>query len=703
MAPSSDGAGLHPARQSDTHSYLKPGRLASPNVDLWAGVAIIGAVPYLIAVAVLVVGAVAVLWRRSHLQRSQVEERRFRSILEAALDAVVSMDASGNITGWNRQAEAIFGWPRHEALGRRLADTIIPPQFRDAHTRGLERYLSTGEGTVLNRRVEVTATHRSGGAFPVELTVVPILRDGIQHFSAFIRDITERKRAEAELMRRQAHLDGLFHGAPEAIVLIDGENRVERINGEFTRLFGHTTEESVGRNLDHLITPLDLREEAEGFRFRVVSGHPVSADTVRRHKDGRQVQVSVLCFPVRVGADQVAAYGIYRDISARRALEDRLLQSHKMESIGRLAGGVAHDFNNIVTAILGHLDSARVELGQGHPANAELAEVETSARRAAELTRQLLGFARRQIVEPRVVDLNTLTRSTQSLLTRLLGADVRLVLDLDQRLGPVRMDPSQFEQVLVNLAVNARDAMPEGGELNVSTRNLRCAPPEHSVEPDAGPQPWVEIVVRDTGVGMDDATRQRVFEPFFTTKALGAGTGLGLATCHGIIEQSGGRCTVESSPGRGTAFRIFLPQADTPAESVAAPAAPQAATGGGETILLVEDEDSLRGIFQRVLRGKGYSVLAAGSGDEALQQVRAFPGGIDLLVTDVVLPGKNGLEVARAVSAIRPGLKVLFMSGYTEDAIVRRGVQEHDIHFLAKPFGAQQLLRRVREVLDSES
>ena len=657
------------------------------------------AVVAVLALILLVVIAAAAR-RRRPLQPTESDEPRFRAILDAALDAVVSMDASGHITGWYRQAEVVFGWPAQDAIGRRLSDTIIPPRFREAHTRGLANYLATGEGPVLNRRVEVTALHRTGREFPVELTVVPIVRDGVAQFSAFIRDITERKRAEADLLHRQAYLDGLFEGAPEAIVIVDGRNRVDRVNGEFTRLFGHTPEQCLGRDLDELITPPELREEALQFCGDVAGGRSVTAETVRCHRDGHSVQVSVLCFPVRVGTDQVAAFGIYRDISARRALENRLLHSHKMESIGRLAGGVAHDFNNIITAIYGHLDSARAELEEGRSADADLGQVERAARRAAELTQQLLGFARQQIVEPRVVNLNLLTRATESLLTRLLGEDVQLVLELDPSLGPVRMDPSQFEQVLVNLAVNARDAMPSGGVLTISSRNLACGPPEDAAE-GLGPRPWVELAVRDTGIGMDNATRQRVFEPFFTTKAAGSGTGLGLATCHGIIEQSGGRCTVESEPGHGTAFRILLPQANEPAEALPEhPVAPRV-EGGQETILVVEDEESLREIFGRILRSKGYRVLSADSGDAAIQLVQEDPEPIHLLLTDVVLPGMTGAEVARILTGMRPALRVLFMSGYTEDAIVRRGVLEHEIDFLAKPFDAQQVLRRVREVLDS--
>lgn len=655
-------------------------------------------------VAVSVILAVAVfgvlLWRRFRTRLRESDERRFGAILDSALDAVVTMDAAGRIVGWNGQASVIFGYPARVAIGRLLSETIIPERYREAHGKGLKHYLATGEGPVLNRRIEITALHSSGREFPVELSIAPIARLGAVQFSAFVRDIADRKRAEAELQDRQAYLDQLFEGSPEAIVIVDGENRVVRVNQEFTRLFGHSLVDSRGRDLDDMIAPKQLGEEATAFRNSVARGESVSAETLRRHRDGHSVEVSVLCFPVRVAGDQVAAYGIYRDISARRKLEDQLLHAHKMESIGRLAGGVAHDFNNIVTGIFGYLEAARADLAAGRSADADLAEVERAGRRAAELTRQLLGFARRQIAEPRIVDLNELTRALQSLLTRLIGEDIDLVLDLESALGPVRLDPSQFEQVLVNLAVNARDAMPTGGSLTITTRNRvpgGAAPPPDELLPGA----WVELVTRDTGMGMDAATQQRAFEPFFTTKPLGAGTGLGLATCYGIIEQSGGRCTVDSEPGQGTAVHIYLPRSDAAVEPVPARERPSGPIRGAETILVVEDEESLGRIFRRVLQTKGYTVLLAGSGTEALGLVESYPGSIDLLLTDVVLPGMSGREVARSLVALRPDLRVLYMSGYTEDAIVRRGVLDRGIAFLSKPFTPDEVVRRVRDVLDA--
>ena len=659
------------------------------------------AVPAIIGFAALGLGWV--LGRRSRAGAAggaAASERRFRAILGSALDAVISMDAGGRIIGWDGQAEAIFGWRPDEVLGRTLAETIVPPAHRAAHARGLARFLATGEAKVLGRRIEITALRRDGSEFPVELAITVARQGPEPEFSGFVRDISESRRTIEDLRERQAYLDGLFEGAPEAIVITDERDRVVRVNGEFTRLFGYQLEEIRGRDLDDLVVPEERRGEGKSFAERVLSGDHVSEETVRRHRDGREIPVSVLGFPVRVAEGRHGTYAIYRDISARLHLEDELLQARKMESIGRLAGGVAHDFNNILTAILGYLEAARADLGAGLRPDADLEQVERAAHRAAELTRQLLGFARQQIAEPRVVDLDRLTRSMENLLGRLLGADVHLTVALEPGLGPVRVDPGQFEQVLVNLAVNARDAMPRGGRLTIEARNLALGPDTLSPGQELRPGDYVELLVGDTGIGMDSETVLRAFDPFYTTKQAGSGTGLGLATCYGIIKQSGGHISVASAPGRGTTFRVLLPRVGESPEPEAAEAAALPAAGGSETVLVVEDEPQVRVLLQRLLGQQGYSVLAAADGDEALALAHAHPGAIQLLLTDVVLPRMSGREVARRLDAHRPGLPVLYVSGHTEDAIVERGVLETGLDFLPKPYTRAEVLRRVREALD---
>ena len=653
------------------------------------------------SIALAALGLGWVLGRRSRAAGSAAEdERRFRAILDTALDAVISMDAAGCITGWGGQAAAIFGWREDEVLGRPLADTIIPPALRSAHAKGLARYLASGDARVLGRRIELTGIRRDGTEFPVELAIAVIGSGRTRTFSGFVRDLSESHRAIRELRERQAYLDGLFEGAPEAIAITDERGQVVRVNGEFTRLFGYRLEEIRGCDLDDLVVPEERRGEGRGFAERVLGGDLVSEETVRRHRDGREIPVSVLGFPVRVGEGRHGTYAIYRDIAARLRLEDDLLQARKMESIGRLAGGVAHDFNNILTAILGYLGAARADLAAGLRPDADLEQVERAARRAAELTRQLLGFARRQIARPRVVDLDALIRSMENLLGRLLGADVQLTVTLEPGLGAVRIDPGQFEQVLVNLAVNARDAMPLGGRLAVEAHNVDLEPGAVPAGQGLAPGDYVELLIRDSGDGMDPETVRRAFEPFYTTKETGVGTGLGLATCYGILKQSGGHISVASAPGRGSTFRILLPRVGESPEPEPVHAAAYAASGGSETVLVVEDEPQVRRLIQRLLGENGYTVLAAGDGEEALEVARTHAGAIQLLLTDVVLPRMSGREVARRLDTHRPGLPVLYMSGHTEDAIVERGVLEPGLDFLPKPYTAPEVLRRVREALD---
>ncbi|MCL4213669.1 MAG: response regulator [Gemmatimonadales bacterium] len=386
------------------------------------------------------------------------------------------------------------------------------------------------------------------------------------------------------------------------------------------------------------------------------------------------------------------------DAHERRALEQALARAQRLESIGQLAGGVAHDFNNILTAILGNLEVARLELAPGDPADALLVEAEAAARRAADLTRQLLTFARHQPVEARVFDPNALAREADRMLRRLVGAHVELRSELSPDLRTIRMGTGQFEQVLVNLVVNARDAMPDGGVITVRTRNVDVTARAGATSAGPGPGRYIELSVQDTGVGMDPETLERVFEPFFTTKGPGEGTGLGLAVCYGIVEQIGGSISAVSARGKGTTFRVLLPAADEVSEPPASPW-PRRSQGGHETILVVEDERPIRDLITRALMAHGYTVLTAADGEEALRVVATHPTRIDLLVSDVVMPGMGGPALARALRERFPWLQVLLMSGYTADAL-RDGEVPQGAVFVAKPFSPDDLARRVRDLLD---
>jgi nitrogen-specific signal transduction histidine kinase len=387
----------------------------------------------------------------------------------------------------------------------------------------------------------------------------------------------------------------------------------------------------------------------------------------------------------------------------RESLQERLRASQKMEAIGLLAGGVAHDFNNLLSVILSFTGFAMADLPDGDPRKDDLTEVSNAAQRAVALTRQLLAFSRKQVFKPVVLDLNAIVRGVEKILLRLIREDIALTLALAPDLGATRADPGQLEQVLMNLVVNARDAMPAGGHLRIATANvaLRDPAPRELAELPQGS--YVELVVSDTGHGMDEATRARIFEPFFTTKELGKGTGLGLATVFGIVKQSGGEIQVSSEPGRGCTFRVLLPREnDARARPVSASDTGPRARPGSETILLVEDEDALRNAARRVLEQAGYQVLLASNGRVGLEVLAQHSGRIHLLLSDVVMPEMAGDELARQARALEPRMKVLFMSGYSHEAIARYGVLEPGTKLLSKPFTGSDLQRMVREVLDAE-
>jgi two-component system cell cycle sensor histidine kinase/response regulator CckA len=405
---------------------------------------------------------------------------------------------------------------------------------------------------------------------------------------------------------------------------------------------------------------------------------------------------------VRLGPAVQAALELARTRDALRKSEEQLLHAQKLDAIGRLAGGVAHDFNNIITAILGYCDLMRQDLARDDPRRADLEEINSAAERAATLTRQLLAFSRRQVLELQPVHLNEVVTEMDKMLRRVIGEDVDLVIRPDPSLGWVRADPGQIEQVIMNLVVNARDAMPGGGAVTIETANVTLG--EHTgTDPAGASGPHVMLAVSDTGTGMDAETRARLFEPFFTTKQPGKGTGLGLATVYGIVRQSGGSVYVYSEPGRGTSFKIYLPEVAPPSAGRARASPSPARLNGDETVLLVEDEGAVRDLARKVLEAHGYTVLEAACGAAALRLSDAHANPIHVLVTDVVMPEMSGRELAQHLAGRRPKTRVLFMSGYTDDAVVRHGVLAADVAYLQKPFTPEGLLKKLRAVLDGDA
>ena len=506
----------------------------------------------------------------------------------------------------------------------------------------------------------------------------------------------ERKRAEERLRQQAVLLDK----ATDAILLLDPEDRVLYWNRGAERLYGWTAAEALGHRVEALYAREHITERQEALRAVAERGE-WGGELPRVTRAGRQLTVESRWTLLRDDAGRPRGkLLIDTDVTEKKKLEAQLLHAQRMEGIGQLAGGVAHDFNNLLTIISGYSEILLAGLRPGDRSYDLLREIHRAGDRAASLTRQLLAFSRKQILAPKVLDLNALVAEAEKMLGRLIGEDVALAAVLDPALGKVKADPGQIEQILVNLAVNARDAMPTGGHITVETRNVELEESYTRGHEDVRPGPYVLLTVTDTGCGMDEATRVRIFEPFFTTKEVGKGTGLGLSTVFGIVKQSGGHIAVYSEPGRGTTFKIYLPRVVETEPADASAAASYRMPRGTETILLAEDEGAARAMVRMALEGQGYTVLEAGDGEEAARLFRQHPGPVHLLLTDVVMPRMSGRQLAELAVGLRPQTKVLYVSGYTDDAVIRHGVVQAGVPFLQKPFTLAALARKVREVLD---
>ncbi|MCC6875150.1 MAG: PAS domain S-box protein [Sandaracinaceae bacterium] len=505
--------------------------------------------------------------------------------------------------------------------------------------------------------------------------------------------------------REQAHalFRDVLEAAPDGMIMVGADGRIQLANATAERMFRYAPGTLAGTPVEHLM-PESHREAHVAHRrsFHSVPAARAMGSGRTFHAvrgDGSAVSVEIALSPAR--ADPSSVIAAIRDVTERHRLEERLRTTQRMEGIGRLAGGVAHDFNNLLTVILSCVEFSLPEVADRSRVAADLTEAKGAAERATSLTRQLLAFSRRQIVEPRVLSINELLLDMDRMLRRILGEDIELVTVPDPRLWPVEIDPSCVEQVLMNLTVNARDAMSHGGKLTLETENVSLDQEYAREHPDVTPGDYVRLAVSDTGVGMTNEVSARIFEPFFTTKPAGMGTGLGLATVYGIVRQAGGHIWVYSEPGRGTSFKVYLPRAQGSAQPLPERPASMRPRVGTETILVVEDEPSVRRLIVRALRQHGYLVHEAGNGVEAMLKLQSAELGLHLLVTDVVMPQMGGRELARRVLELHPDVAVLYLSGYTENAIVHHGTLEAGLALLQKPFLPDALLRRVRDVLDA--
>ncbi|MGE0453208.1 MAG: PAS domain S-box protein [Vicinamibacteria bacterium] len=591
----------------------------------------------------------------------------------------------------------------HRALLRDLLALALAAGFALVLTRAFSERLILKPA----RRLVAATSRLAAGEFAA--------RSGLPHARGEIGELArafdemaaslERREAESRgaqetLRASEERYRGLFENANDIVYTHDPSGRVTSFNRAGEAITGYTRDEVLGTDILQLVAP-----EQRSLAGQMIESKLAGAEAATTYeleivtRDGRRVPLEVSSRLVLADGRPVGVQGMARDVSERKRLEAQLAQAQKMEGIGRLAAGIAHDFNNLLGVIVGYCDLMEHDV-LPERARKRLGQVKDAGVRAASLTRQLLAFSRRQVLEPRVLDLNAVVADAAKLIERLIGEDIALRTRLAEDLGRVRADPGQMQQVIMNLAVNARDAMANGGSLSIETANADLDEEYAAAHAGMLAGSYVMLALSDTGAGMDAATQARIFEPFFTTKELGKGTGLGLATVYGVVKQSGGYIWVYSEPGRGTTFKVYLPRVDAAAEIPEAQRAQTSAPGGSETILVVEDDSSLRELARECLERDGYAVLDAPSAFAALELARLHPARIHLLLTDVVLPGMNGRALADQLAKLFPDVRVLYVSGYTHDAIARHGVLEAGIHFLSKPYAHETLARKVREVLD---
>ncbi len=627
-------------------------------------------------------------------------EQRYRRIVENTTDGVWMSNPDGITTFVNARMGTMLGWTVEEIVGRSLFEFVTDQDLPAARERLRRRRLGFSD------RSDVRLRRKDGTDLLVSVQANPLF-DANGNFEmglCLVADVSAQRGADAV----RAHLASIVESSEDSIISATLDGIITSWNLGAAKLYQYTAAEMMGRSMSVLIPGASAAEELD-IRNRVARGESVPQyETERARKDGSRVEVAVTISPVRSADGSVIGISkISRDLSARRAaeaahhhVEEQFRQVQKMEAVGRLAGGVAHDFNNLLTVILSYSDFAIDELKGEDPLRGDMIQIKQAAQRASELTKQLLAFSRQQVLQPRVVKLDRIIDGLKSMLGRLLGEDVELVLIAAPGLGRILADPGQIEQVVMNLTINARDAMPDGGKLSIETANVHLD--AGFVEGVAGVEPgdYVVLAVSDTGTGMDAATCARVFEPFFTTKPAGKGTGLGLSTVFGIVQQSGGYVDVHSEAGHGTTFKAYFPRTSRAADSKAGSGVIPVVRST-ETILLVEDEDQVRAVACAILRRNGYHVLEASGGGEALQISKEFAGRIHLLLTDVVMPRMNGRKLSELLLVERPDMHVLFASGYTDDAIVHHGVLEEGVAFIQKPFTPTSLLRKVRDVLDT--
>jgi two-component system cell cycle sensor histidine kinase/response regulator CckA len=628
--------------------------------------------------------------------RLRDRELRFRRLFESGVAGVTISDFDGNFSEANDAFLRMLGYSRDEMLAGKLNWELITPADRLVPDTEDRAQLRTTGFLPLREREYV---HKDG--HHVAALVGSAALEGTTDCISYVADISIRRREEEALRASEAQYRALFDQSPLPKFLYDhGTLRFLAVNRAAIDHYGYSHDEFLAMTLEDMQPPQDVAVLRPALAD--ADTEPPTRVRVTRHrkKDESIIDVEVTTQEF-ILANRSCGLAVATDVTARSRMEQQIRQSQKMEAIGNLAGGVAHDFNNLLSVILSYSEMLADGLAAGDPMRDDLLEILAAGKRAADLTRQLLAFSRQQILQPRVLDMNTVVGGLSKMLRRLVGEDIELSVVGDPALGKVNADPGQVEQVLMNLVVNARDAMPKGGKMTIETANVELDAAHASTHTNVASGSYVMLAVTDTGTGMDAAIRDRIFEPFFTTKEEGKGTGLGLATVFGIVRQSGGTVWVYSEPGHGTTVKVYLPQTDR-VSTVGDEASVELRTRrGSETILLVEDEEPVRTLTRTILERHGYVVLEAQSGGDALLICEQHTATIHVLLTDVVMPRMSGRMLAERLGTLRPEMRVLYMSGYTDDSVVRHGVLDSDVAFLQKPITPETLTRKLRELIDA--
>jgi PAS domain S-box-containing protein len=642
---------------------------------------------------------------RARTAELEAQQQYLTAIVETSPNPIFVKNGEGRFTLINKAVELAYGRPSHEILGKKEADL-------NGYHAEIQTFIHDDDEVIQTRKPkfipEEELTNPKTGETRLYQTIkVPLSvpGNGDVHVLGVASDITDRKRTEERLRETEERYRLLFESNPLPMWVYDLETLgFLAVNNAAINRYGYALDEFRSMTIRDIRPPQDV----EKLLDNIVQEPEFNSNGTWKHKkkDGSVIDVEIISHPLDFGgrnAKLVLAHDVTQRRQAEQALRDteaQLRQSQKLEGVGQLAGGIAHDFNNLLTVITGFCSLAMRGLKSEDPLLSNLEEIKKAGDRAASLTRQLLAFSRRQVLQPKILNLDTVVVDMEKMLRRIIGEHIDLRAVLEPTLGNVNADPGQIEQILLNLVVNARDSMPNGGKLTIETDNVYLDDEyvKHHVGAQSGPH--VMLAVSDTGHGMDQKTLSRIFEPFFTTKELGKGTGLGLSTVYGIVKQSGGNIWVYSEVGNGTTFKIYLPRVDESTEEHTRSLEAATIVKGSETILLVEDEEMLRKLARQTLAGYGYRILEASNGNEAIEQAAKYSGEIHLLLTDVIMPGMNGRELANSLLQTYPSLSVLFMSGYTDDAIVHQGVLDESANFIQKPFSPDSLALKVREVLD---